>query len=148
MIGIDMTLDDVIAHHQIARLLAEFARAMDERDWNRIAEILVDDAVADIGEGRLDGSAAIIATLRRYLDTCGPTQHLLGNLIVDVNGDEAQSRCYVSDMHLGTGEREHLTFVTLGDYHDRWRKIDGCWRMVERIKHNRAHVGSFDVFQI
>jgi hypothetical protein len=41
MIGIDMTLDDVIAHHQIARLLAEFARAMDERDWNRIAEILV-----------------------------------------------------------------------------------------------------------
>ena len=141
-------MEDLIAHHQIARQLTDFARAMDERNWGRIAGILIDDAVADVGEGVLHGSAAFIATMRRYLDACGPTQHLLGNLIVDLNGDEAQSRCYVSDMHIGVGERDHLTFATLGDYHDRWRKIDGEWRMVERIKHNRAHVGSLDVFQM
>jgi len=148
MIGRDMTLEDLIAHHQIARQLTDFARAMDDRDWRRIAEILIDDAVADVGEGPLEGSAAFIATMRRYLDACGPTQHLLGNLVVDLNGDEAHSRCYVSDMHIGLEEREHLTFATLGDYHDRWRKVDGQWRMVERIKHNRAHLGTLDVFQM
>ena len=141
-----MTLETLIAHHEIERLLNAFARAMDERDWGRIAEILVEDVVVDVGEGQLTSSAAFIATMRRYLDACGPTQHLLGNLIVEVQGDEARSRCYVSDMHLGVGERSHLTFATLGDYHDRWKKIDGAWRMIERVKHNRAHLGSLDVF--
>lgn len=141
-----MTLEALIAHQEIARLLTEFARAMDERDWARIAEILVDDVTVDVGEGVLTDSLSFIATMRRYLDACGPTQHLLGNLIVDVEGDEATSRYYVSDMHIGSTGREHLTFATLGDYHDRWRRIDGRWRMVQRVKHNRAHIGSMDVF--
>lgn len=139
-------MEQIIAHHDIARLITEFARAMDERDWARIAEIFAPDAVANYGEGPLAGSAAIIASIRRYLDICGPTQHLLGNLIVDIDGDSAKSRCYVSDMHIGLGERAHLTFATLGDYHDQWRKINGQWHMVERIKHNRAHIGTLDVF--
>jgi hypothetical protein len=66
-------------------------------------------------------------------------------LLVDVEGDTARSRVYVSDMHLGQGERAHLTFSTLGDYHDRWRKLDGVWRMAHRTKLNRALLGDIRV---
>lgn len=141
-----MTIEEVLARHEIERALIAFARAMDDRAWSRLDAILTEDAVGDYGEGPMVGRAAIVATLRRYLDGCGVTQHLLGNLVVDLEGDAAVSRCYVSDMHLGAGDKAHLTYVTLGDYHDRWRRIDGRWRMVERIKHNRAHVGTAEVF--
>ena len=140
------TLETMVAHHEIERALITFARAMDERDWGCIAGILTEDCVVNVGDGVLQGSAAFIANLRRYLDPCGPTQHLLGNLIVEVDGEEARSRCYVSGQHIGADERAHLTFVTLGDYHDRWRRIEGAWRMVARVKYNRAHIGSLEIF--
>ena len=66
---------------------------------------------------------AIVNLLRSFLDACGPTQHLLGNVLIEVQGDRASSRAYVSDMHLGSGVTEGQTFSTLGDYHDEWRLV-------------------------
>ncbi|WP_313801546.1 nuclear transport factor 2 family protein [Sphingobium sp.] len=141
-----MTAQAMLAHYEIGRELTLFARAMDDRDWPSIGAILADDATADYGTGTLTGSDAIIATIRRYLDACGTTQHLLGNLIVDAEGDRARSRCYVSDMHLGRNDAPEPNFRSLGDYHDLWVRIDGRWRLSERLKLNRALIGSMDVF--
>jgi hypothetical protein len=131
---------------EINRALTRFARAMDERDWPAAKAILSEDATGELGTGPLNGPDAIIACIRHYLDGCGPTQHLLGNLLIEITGDTAESRCYVSDMHLGAGDLSALSFVTLGDYHDRWRRIDGAWRLTHRHKINNAHLGSFEVF--
>lgn len=130
----------------ISRALTSFARAMDARDWAAARAILSGDACGELGTGPLTGPEAILGCIRHYLDGCGPTQHLLGNLLIDLDGDQAESRCYVSDMHLGAGDRAQHSFVTLGDYHDQWRRIDGVWRMTFRRKFNRGHIGSFDVF--
>ena len=118
---------------------------MDYRDWEQLSQILTEDAVGELGTGRLEGSAAIIALIRGFLDNCGVTQHLLGNVEVDVDGDHATSRAYVQDLHLSRSNPE-LTFHTLGDYHDKWERRDGRWRLVERVKDNRGTVGSLDVF--
>lgn len=129
----------------IERALVRFARAMDDRDWKGLSQILAEDAVGDFGTGRLEGSAAIIELIRGFLDNCGVTQHLLGNVLVEVNGDHATSSAYVRDLHLSRSDPE-LTFQTLGDYHDRWERRDGRWWLVERVKDNRGTVGSLDVF--
>ena len=141
-----MTVEALLVEREIARALIRLARAMDERDWGTLRQILADDATGDLGEGPLSSPHEIVGTIRRYLDACGPTQHLLGNLLVDVDGDAAQSRCYVSDMHLGRGQAAGLTFATLGDYHDRWRRIDGQWRLAHRAKLQRGLVGDMAVF--
>ncbi len=131
----------------IERTLKQFARAMDDRDWTAMADILADDAQGDFGTGRLRGSAAIVALIRGFLDNCGPTQHLLGNVVIDVDGDTAISRAYVHDVHLGSDADPFSRFYSLGDYTDTWqRRPDGSWRLKERIKTNRAHVGALDVF--
>jgi hypothetical protein len=85
--------------------------------------------------------------MRSFLDDCGPTQHLLGNLTIEVDADgtHARSRCYVSDMHVGAGGDDQRTFSTLGEYVDDWRRVDGRWWLVHRRKHSRAFLGSFDV---
>lgn len=141
-----MNLDLLLAERAIARALTRIARAMDTRDWPALLAELTEDATGELGTGPLASPAEIVALIRRYLDHCGPTQHLLGNLLIEVDGDAAESRCYVSDMHLGPAGKEHVTFATLGDYHDRWRRVGGAWKLCHRTKLNRAHVGSFDVF--
>lgn len=137
----------LLAERDIARALAAFARAMDARDWGALDALIAKDAAADFGTGEVSGRAAIVSVMRSFLDDCGPTQHLLGNLTVDVDagGTTARSRCYVSDLHLGTGVNAALTFQTLGEYQDRWACSQGRWWLTRRVKLNRAHLGSFAV---
>ncbi|AKK30550.1 ethyl tert-butyl ether degradation protein EthD [Mycobacterium sp. EPa45] len=131
----------------IERALILFARAMDDRDWTTMAEILADDAQGDFGTGRLVGAPAIIGLIRGYLDNCGATQHLLGNVLVDVQGDSAVSRAYIRDVHLDSANTPTTRFYTIGDYRDTWRRRpDGSWCLAERVKTNRGYVGTLDVF--
>jgi hypothetical protein len=138
-------LETLLAEREIHRSLCAFARHMDSRQWAALDTILDAHASADYGIGVLRGRAAIVASLREFLDACGPTQHLLGNVVIDIDGEHARSSCYVSDMHLGTGEKSRLTFSTLGEYHDRWRRIEGRWWLVHRTKLSRALVGDISV---
>lgn len=140
-----MTIDSLLAEREIYRCLVRFARAMDQRDWQALDAIILPDATADLGMGLIHGRAEIIAFMRSFLDECGPTQHLLANVMIDVEGDTARSSCYVSDMHKGTTGKSGLTFATLGEYHDDWVRDDGAWRMRHRTKHNRAHIGDITV---
>lgn len=140
-------LDRLLAEREIARNLMAFARGMDARDWTAVRALMVDDAVGEFGRGPEVGADRIVESIREFLDVCGPTQHLLGNIVVDVDGDTATSHAYVSDMHLGLGDRSDLTFSTLGEYHDTWKCIDGRWMLTRRDKDSRAVLGSFDVFR-
>ncbi|MBV6416408.1 MAG: hypothetical protein CMLOHMNK_00969 [Steroidobacteraceae bacterium] len=140
-----MDFETLIAEREIARAIHQFARAMDERDWGALDTVMTEDATADLGMGALGGRANIVEFIRSFLDECGPTQHLIGNLVVDVDGDRATSRCYVRDMHQGAGGKAHLDFSTLGEYHDRWVRRNGKWWMTHRHKLNHAHLGSIEV---
>ncbi|SOX53860.1 nuclear transport factor 2 family protein [Mycobacterium ahvazicum] len=132
----------------IARALTLFARAMDDRNWDTMADILAENAQGDFGTGHLEGSTAIIEMIRGFLDNCGPTQHLLGNLVIDITGDTAVSRTYIHDVHLNSRADPSTRFYTLGDYHDTWqRRADGMWRLTKRVKANRGYVGPLEVFE-
>lgn len=131
----------------IGRALNLFARAMDDRDWATMSEILAPEAEGDFGTGRLTGSSEIIDMIRGFLDSCGPTQHLLANIIIDVVDDVATSKAYIRDVHLNSAGDPSTRFYTLGDYHDTWRRDDdGRWRITERVKSNRAYVGPLEIF--
>ncbi|OBG30480.1 nuclear transport factor 2 family protein [Mycobacterium sp. 852002-51057_SCH5723018] len=140
-------LQSMLDERDIERALYAAARAMDDRDWKLLATILAEDAVGDLGTGRIEGAAAIIDLIRGFLDSCGPTQHLLGNVVVEVTGDTAVSRAYVHDLHLSADLTER--FYTIGEYRDTWQRRAGRWLIVERIKANRAYAGSLDaVFRV
>ena len=140
-----MQLETLLAERAIYRQLVRLARAMDQRDWQAFETITTTNMEADTGTGLLAGRDAFIACLRSFLDGCGPTQHLLGNVLIEVEGDRATSRAYVSDMHIGAGDKAKSSFQTLGDYHDQWQLIDGQWLLTFRKKHNRAHLGDISI---
>lgn len=142
-----MSLELLLAEREIARGVIRFARAMDDRDWPVLHEIMLPDATAELGTGTLHGPSEMEVAIRSFLDDCGPTQHLLGNMLIDVDlaAGTAASCTYVSDLHLGVGDRQGLSFSTLGDYHDQWRLVDGAWRMSHRTKHMRGTQGEIAV---
>ena len=139
-----MNLDDLLAERGIYRKLVTFAQAMDERRWQLIDDIAAADMTANLGMGELQGLPHIVDFIRSFLDQCGPTRHLLANVIIDINGDTASSSAYVSDSHVGRGDKSELNFRTLGQYHDHWQKIECRWLMTRRVKVNRAVIGSLE----
>lgn len=139
-------LDVLLAERSIYRNLVAFARAMDERDWGAFAEFTAEEMTASLGRGEIVGRDNIVAFIQSFLDGCGPTQHLLGNVLIDIDGDSARSSAYVADLHLGRGEKKGVSFRTLGCYHDQWQRSESGWLMTRRIKDNRATLGSMEVF--
>ena len=90
-----MDLADLLAEREIYRNLVRFAQAMDDRNWALLDDVTTADIAADLGTGKLSGRAGMIAVMRQFLDQCGTTQHMLGNVLIDVNGNTARSQAYV-----------------------------------------------------
>ncbi|MEV3901011.1 nuclear transport factor 2 family protein [Mycobacterium sp. NPDC050551] len=135
-------IKSLLDEREIVRALYTAARAMDDHDWSTLTEIFAEDANGDLGTGRLGSATAIIEVIRNFLDSCGPTQHMLGNVVVDLDGDNAVSRAYVHDVHLSKDLTQR--FYTMGDYRDTWVRRGGRWQITERVKRNRSYVGSLD----
>ena len=144
----NVDLQTLLDERGIYRQLVSFARAMDARDWNVIANIASDDVVVDFGTGVLEGREALLGILQQFLDNCGTTQHMLGNVVIDVDpaSGTATSQAYVADIHLSLSDKSDLSFRTLGAYHDTWRKGETHWQLIKRTKNNRATMGSMEVF--
>ncbi|RLQ20214.1 DUF4440 domain-containing protein [Seongchinamella sediminis] len=140
-------MQQLIDERAIYRQLMRFARAMDERDWDQLAQVTSEDFVADTGRGDIHGREACIAFMRSFLDHCGTTQHLLANVVIDVEADSATSSAYVCDMHLARDKSRGDSFRTLGIYHDQWQRVGDTWLMTRRKKYNRATLGTMDVFR-
>jgi len=142
-------LEQILDEREITRALIQIARAMDERDWKTIEQFIAEDIRADLGMGETTGKEPFMKLLQSFLENCGVTQHMLGSIVVNVDeaGNTASSKAYVNDMHLGKWDKKDLSFRTLGDYHDEWQKVDGVWLLSKRVKHNRATMGSFEVFE-
>jgi hypothetical protein len=69
-----------------------YSTALDERNWKLLEEVFQPEVVTEYDTGtRVEGRDQLIAHIRQALGGCGPTQHLLGNHVVQIYGDQATS---------------------------------------------------------
>ncbi len=118
---------------EILNKLAEFARILDGRQWQRVAEVF-DSAISfNYGDGKeQQGIEALTENFKTYLDPCGPSQHLLGSIQVEQQGNEIITRSYVQARHQGAGDKSDRFFDSNGEYIDRWQCQGNGWRIVRR----------------
>tara|TARA_R110002124_G_scaffold68091_9_gene184659 strand:+ start:2153 stop:2602 length:450 start_codon:yes stop_codon:yes gene_type:complete len=129
MIDLQTLLDE----RDIIRGLSRFARILDNKQWDELSEVFAEDLSFDYGAGgEQSGIVALRANMTQFLDICGPTQHLIGSILVDVNGDEAFSRAYVQARHQAVGGSGGPVFDTNGEYIDRWARRPEGWRIIRR----------------
>ncbi len=112
---------------EIADLLTRYARAVDTRDWDLYREVFTPSAHIDYtSAGGVVGDVETVATwLEETLAAFEMTQHLISNLEVDVDGDEARVRAmFFNPMRTADGTR-----ITCGGwYHHDLVRTDAGWR--------------------
>lgn len=128
---------------QIAEALAQVAAALDSRDWTALGAAFTDGAHGYGAAGR----EAIVSRVRAHLGGCGPSQHLLGNLRVTVDGDTASSLAYARVYHVGADERAGAFYECMGEYRDTWLRTPSGWLLTGRRFDVRIELGDRSVLR-
>lgn len=127
-------IDELLAERAIREGLARFARVVDGKDWPALDQVFATDMTFDYGLGEQAGIEALTANMRRFLDVCGPSQHLIGSITITVDPGQASatSRAYVQARHQRVANSGGPVFDSNGEYVDRWEKRPQGWRIVRR----------------
>jgi hypothetical protein len=135
-------------HQDVLDTVVRYSTALDARDWGLLDRVFLQDAIAHYKVGTLHGRDAIVAMIRDHLGGCGPSQHLLGNHRIALDGDVATSVCSARVMHIGAGPRADLTpFEVFGTYSDRLVRTEDGWRIQERHVDWTITRGDRDILQ-
>ncbi len=122
-------LDD---EREIQRLLISYAYAVDAKRYDDLDQIFTTDVKHHYGVSGATGITSLKRLIRSYLGRCGPTQHLLGSIVVDVTEHSARTSTYVQARHQGRGLRAAFSFDANGVYHDVLERRPEGWRIVSR----------------
>lgn len=130
---------------EIEAVLFRYAQALDTKQYAGLTEVFVPEATARYaGIGEFTGVESIIGLVSGVLDRCGNTQHLLGNVTIDVQGSEATASCYLQAIHVGLGNYSSQLLIIWGEYRDRLVKTPAGWRISYReltTLHSQGDIG-------
>ncbi len=132
----------------IEQVLIRYALACDTRDWPLMDTVFTEDAISVYGgQQTIPNRRTLVKVIRHHLQGCGPTQHLLGNFRITVEGDRAHCVCYVRAAHVGLGSRASMVYEVWGEYRDQLIRTTEGWRICEREMVIVNETGSRDVLQ-
>lgn len=129
-------------YEAIRQVLNNYARACDRRDWALFDKIFTDDVTFNYGgEYSAKGRDKLVKLIKNSLAGCGPTQHLLGNFTINVDGNQATCYCYVRAFHVGLAAQQGQHYEVWGAYEDKLVK-DSEWKISERKMYITYELGS------
>ncbi len=118
---------------EIIATLDRYAECLDTRDWAGLADVFSEDVEMDFGVWKASNLDEVRSSIGSFLDGCGPSQHLLGNYRIRLEGDRASSKCYCRVMHHGKGEHEGKSYESWIEYSDELVRLPIGWRSRNRI---------------
>ena len=106
--GVENNVADRIALQDV---MLKYAAGVDERDFDLYASCFMENVeVLDFGETPINGRDEWVEYVKVALDNYGPTQHMLGPQLANVDGNDAHCRTDVQALHyLKQPEGEILT---------------------------------------
>jgi len=115
---------------EIEAVLFLYAHLLDKKRYAQLTEVFTPEATANyVGMAECKGVEAIIGLVSGVLDRCGNTQHLLGNVQIDVQGDKATASCYLQAIHVGLGDYSDRLLTVWGEYRDQLVRTPAGWRI-------------------
>jgi 3-phenylpropionate/cinnamic acid dioxygenase small subunit len=131
----------------IVDLLNRYSTCLDNRDWDGLEEVFHGDAVGVYGGTKYEGRVAVVRAISRFLDPCGPSQHLLGNYVIEIEGDMAECVTRARVIHVGAGTNASLTpYESIGTYRDQAMRTPQGWRLARREFDIQIETGDRRVF--
>jgi len=130
-----LTLEDLIDRAEIRDVLMRYLRGVDRIDLELIRSSFHSDADIgfpdDVYTGKVDG---FVNFLKDELPSFKRSNHFVGNLLIELDGDVAYTETYLFANHESSATHKWAgAFVSLwARYVDRFERRDGEWRIANR----------------
>lgn len=111
---------------EITDLVLDFARCVDDRDIAKYADNFTEDGELVLPFAHLTGREQILTIPE--LPARWATHHLIGNILIDIDGDVARTRTYVQATHVFDTATPSDTAQAGGWYLQDLRRTSDGWR--------------------
>jgi hypothetical protein len=125
----------LLAKQEIQELSCKYSRGLDRLDAQLLQSVFCDDAFCEYGfyNGSPDKFIEFALTA---LGDHAANHHMLGNILIEVEGDEAFGEVYFNAYHKVPSESGCEDVIIAGRYLDRYVKRDGVWKIAYRSERN------------
>ncbi|MBL4613201.1 MAG: nuclear transport factor 2 family protein [Emcibacter sp.] len=124
---------DLCARRDINDALCRYMRGQDRLDPELHRSAFHDDAWVDCGI--MKGSADEFVTFAQgFLADLKGSQHIIGQVHLDVDGDHASGEVYFYAWHRIEQDGEPKDLIVAGRYIDEYACREGEWRIVKRLE--------------
>ena len=138
----DARLQEIVDHHEIRKTLAEYCHGCDRCDVVRMASVYAGESWDDHGGIKAPGPDFSLQMTARILETYDSMYHILGQSIIDVDGDQAAAETYFIGVARSGGDEGpgRMCNQVGGRFVDRLVRVGEGWK----IKH-RTVVGDWTI---
>lgn len=122
------------AHEEIRARVFGFCRALDRLDRDLLRAQFHDDALVEYGtfyKGPIDG---FLDVAMGFQGSMRDTQHLVGNVSIELDGERASAESYVHAHHVLVHGEERVQLVVGARYLDRLERRGGGWKISYRTE--------------
>jgi hypothetical protein len=131
----DQKIEELLAKQEIYELACSYARGLDRLDRALLSSVFAADAFCEYGF--YDGPyPAFVDYAMTALEGHEANHHMLGNALIEVDGDEAFGEIYFHAYHKVKSQDGFEDLVIAGRYLDRYERRDGEWKIVYRSERN------------
>ncbi len=125
------SLESLLAKQDITELIYRYMRGLDRWDDALLRSLFTEDAWCEYGFTNC-GANAFVDFALDALSTHTANHHFVGNILIDIDGDQAYGEVYFNAYHKVEGPEGHEDVIIAGRYLDRYALEAGEWKIAYR----------------
>lgn len=124
------SLQELTDHNEIQRQIIRIGAMLDNHDFPNADSIFAEDVLVETPGGKARGvEAATVQATRNHAKF--NTQHLISNVLIDLDGDSAAARADVVATFIAKDDSDGSRNSVAGSYAYKLRRTDEGWRVNE-----------------
>jgi len=143
-------IETLLAKQEIYELACRYSRGLDRLDADLLLSVFHLDGWCEYGFSNCPAREFVTFCIGA-LQAHEANQHMIGNTLIEVEGDEAFGEVYFNAYHKVRGENGFEDIIIAGRYLDRYEKRDGHWKMAyrsERVDWSRTEPSRDNYFDL
>ena len=131
-------MSEVTDRTALQDVMLRYAAGVDERDMDLYRSCFADDVeVVGFGKETFHGAKQWVDYVIEALERFGPTQHMLGPQLAQIDSDTADTRNDVQAFHV-LKDPAGKTLTLWATYKTRMRRVSGDWKIIRHELVSRA----------
>jgi hypothetical protein len=127
----DHAVQTLLDKQAIYELSCRYMRGLDRLDADSLLSVFWEDAYCEYGFINGDAPTFIVFAISALRDHAA-NQHMIGNTLIEMEGDEAFGEVYFHAYHKVKSDIGFDDLIVAGRYLDRYECRNGVWKMAYR----------------